>query len=108
MDAHATWAMASGDVDGDGDLDLVAGNYGQANRLYVNNGTANPASFLRSSAAAAWSLARSNTRIGMTHACSPFLEKGLDRMIVNCYYGFIWLLPCLLATPTSYYVLLTG
>jgi hypothetical protein len=29
-------------VDGDGDLDLVAGNYGQTNRLYLNNGTASP------------------------------------------------------------------
>jgi hypothetical protein len=30
-------------MDGDGDLDLVTGNYwGQANRLYLNNGTANP------------------------------------------------------------------
>ena len=29
-------------MDGDGDLDVVAGNLNQANRLYLNNGTANP------------------------------------------------------------------
>ena len=29
-------------VDGDGHLDLVAGNYNQPNRLYLNNGTTDP------------------------------------------------------------------
>jgi hypothetical protein len=41
-DADLTTSVALGDVDRDGDLDLVAGNFGQANRLYLNNGTSEP------------------------------------------------------------------
>ncbi|HET6445152.1 MAG TPA: VCBS repeat-containing protein [candidate division Zixibacteria bacterium] len=42
VDDHYTTSLALGDLDGDGDLDLVAGNAGQPNRLYLNNGTADP------------------------------------------------------------------
>ncbi|MEB3292084.1 MAG: DUF4347 domain-containing protein, partial [Synechococcales bacterium] len=38
----ATGAIALGDVNGDGRIDLVLGNVGQPSRLFVNNGTATP------------------------------------------------------------------
>ena len=37
-DTNMTTAIALGDVDGDGDLDLFAGNNGQPNRVYLNDG----------------------------------------------------------------------
>jgi hypothetical protein len=40
-DTDATNALAVGDVNGDGHLDLIAGNNG-VNRLYLNNGSNNP------------------------------------------------------------------
>ena len=41
-DSDPTWSVVSKDVDKDGDLDLVVGNFGEKNRLYLNNGTGRP------------------------------------------------------------------
>jgi hypothetical protein len=35
---HSTRSIALGDVDGDGDLDMITGNYGDNNQLHVNSG----------------------------------------------------------------------
>ncbi|MBN1674517.1 MAG: VCBS repeat-containing protein [Kiritimatiellae bacterium] len=41
-DVHDTYGLVLCDLDGDGDLDVAAGNYGAVNRVYFNNGTADP------------------------------------------------------------------
>ena len=42
FDQDNTFGMALGDVNNDGLLDLVVGNHGSVNKLYLNDGTAEP------------------------------------------------------------------
>ena len=41
-DTYQTYAVGLSDVDSDGDLDIITGNYNQPNRLYLNDGTSIP------------------------------------------------------------------
>ena len=40
--AQNTQSIALADLDGDGDIDVMEGNFGPANRLFLNNGTGDP------------------------------------------------------------------
>ncbi len=42
LDTEKTFSVSCADMDGDGDLDLVAGNAGSQDKLYLNNGTDTP------------------------------------------------------------------
>jgi hypothetical protein len=39
IEKGSTYAIALGDIDGDGDLDLLSGNFNATNKLYLNNGS---------------------------------------------------------------------
>ncbi len=49
---HDSWGVSLGDLDGDGDLDAFVANYGEANRVWINQGVRRAARPARSPTAA--------------------------------------------------------
>ena len=42
QDTDDSRSIVAGDIDGDGDMDVIAGNYNTTNKIFLNNGTKDP------------------------------------------------------------------